>query len=121
VPVDTYNAELEQLMAKSRPKGASAEGTPVAATAGGDAAQPHLLPFFGSAAVLKTLSGADAEVVTLAPPARARQSATATDHAETQTGRLKKTQRSSGGAKPKASRVKRASANDPPPFSLFGF
>lgn len=120
VPVDTYNAELEQLMAKSRPKGAP-EGAQVAAAAGSDAAQPHLLPFFGSAAVLKTLSGADAEVVTLAPPARARQAATATDYAETQSSRPKKTQRSSGGAKPKTPRVKRASANDPPPFSLFGF
>ncbi len=121
VPVDTYNADLEKLIAKSRPK-AAPEGPLISAAAAGDPAQPHLLPFFGSAAVLKTLSGADAEVVTLAPPARPRQAATATDHAETQTpGRSQKAQRGQGGTKSKTSRVKRASASDPPPLFLFGF
>ncbi|OYW53506.1 MAG: hypothetical protein B7Y80_14800 [Hyphomicrobium sp. 32-62-53] len=128
VPVDTYNADLEKLIAKSRPK-AAAEATVVAAAAAGDVApaadgqQPHLLPFFGSPAVLKTLSGADAEVVEIAPPARVRQAATR-DHSDTRADApaagTKKSARAPGGAKPKT-RVKRASANEPPPFSLFGF
>ncbi len=129
VPVNTYDADLEKLIAKSRPK-AAPEVTFVAATAAGVAGdgtpaaegtpQPHLLPFFGSPAVLKTLSGAEAEVTALAPAARPREAATARDHIAAPT-REKKSVHSTGGHKAKPPRVKRATANEPPPFALFGF
>lgn len=129
VPVNTYDAELEKLIAKTRPK-AAPEVTFVAATAAGvagdgtpaaeGAPQPHLLPFFGSPAVLKTLSGAEAEVTALAPAARPREAATARDHIAAP-AREKKPVRLTGGQKAKPHRVKRATANEPPPFTVFGF
>jgi len=128
VPVDTYDADLEKLFAKTRPKTAG-EPTVVSASVAGsvmpaatDAQQPHLLPFFGSPAVLKTLSGADAAVVEVAPQARVRQAATAQDHAEAPVPpRTKKAGRAQGGEKIKTTRMKRASSSEPPPLSLFGF
>lgn len=126
VPVNTYDADLEKLIAKTRPK-AAPEATFVAASVAGDVTPavdgvppPHLLPFFGSPAVLKTLSGADAEVTALAPPLRPRPATTARDHTATPT-REKNPVRTTGGQKAKPQRVKRATATEPPPFSLFGF
>lgn len=125
VPVDRYDAELEKLLAKTQPK-PKPEATFIAAATTGETApastdaEPHLLPFFGSPAVLKTLSGADAEVTELAPPARQRQTATARDHTEPP-AREKKPARTDAGKKTKPARTKRATANDPPPFTLFGF
>ncbi len=120
VPLDTYDADLEKLLAKSQPKPKDSATVVAASASDGGQAQPHLLPFFGSPAVLKTLAGTEAEVTLLAPPARARAKAAASDHAEGE-ARPRKAPRGTGGHKSKPSRVKRASASDPPPFSLFGY
>ena len=125
VPVDTYDAELTKLMAKSQPK-AKEPATLVAASVQGGAGQsagdqqPHLLPFFGSPAVLKTLAGEDATVTSLSPPARVRQSAPSREHSETEP-REKTALRAQAAKKAKTARVKRATVSEPPPFSLFGF
>ena len=121
VPLDTYNADLEKRLVKTDPARksalvvASATGTPPQP----ETPQPHLLPFFGSPAVLKTLSGADAEVTTLAPPQRPRTVVTATDRTEPAT-RGSKSARAHTGHKAKPARIKRATADDPP-FKIFGF
>jgi peptidoglycan/xylan/chitin deacetylase (PgdA/CDA1 family) len=126
-PVDTYDAELTALLAKSsppaRPKAELVATAPGAADTASDApATPHLLPFFGSPAVLKTLSGADADVTTLAPPARSRVAVTTRDHPITEVDPHKagKGDRVRTGQKKKPARTANR-PSQPPPFSLFGF
>lgn len=126
-PVDTYDAELTALLAKSsrpaRPKAELVATAPGAADTASDApATPHLLPFFGAPAVLKTLSGADAEVTTLAPPARSRVAVTTRDHPTTEVDPHKagKGDRVRTGQKKKPARTANR-PSQPPPFSLFGF
>lgn len=120
-PLDTFNADLEKRLVKTDPARkspliiASVTGTPPQP----EAPQPHLLPFFGSPAVLKTLSGADAEVTTLAPPQRPRIVVTTNDHTET-VNDGSKSARAHRGHKAKPARIKRATADDPP-FNIFGF
>lgn len=115
VPLDTYDADLQKLLVKSQPKAAE-QPTVIAASAAGS----HLLPFFGAPAVLKTLSGQDAEVTTLSPPARQRAAATVVDHAE-HGAREQKTERARGGPKAKPERIKRVTADQPSPFMMYGF
>lgn len=118
VPMTTYDEELLKLLEKARP---SAAGKPalVANTVGepGAAAPAHLMPFFGSPEVLKTLSGTDAEVTTLSAPARSRATeAPSGKHAESQPSAAGERRRS------KSVRTKRsATAENPAPFSLFSF
>ena len=118
VPVATYDAELLKLMAKEHPEPA-AKAELVAANAtpeSGSAAPEHLMPFFGSPEVLKTLSGADAEVISLSPPARTRaMAASSGEHSESETAKTGERR------KPKSVRSKRASTAEPAPFSLFSF
>lgn len=124
VPLDTYDAELERLLARSQPKApeslalvaASATSTPLPTDQG---PSPHMLPFFGSPAVLKTLSGQDVDVVTLSPPPRLRAAATDRDHTET-AAREHKSERARGGHKVKPARIKRAN-DSPSPFMMYGF
>jgi peptidoglycan/xylan/chitin deacetylase (PgdA/CDA1 family) len=118
VPVTTYDADLMKLMAKDR-SGPVAKPGLVAAAAppvAGTAAPPHLMPFFGSPEVLKTLSGADTEVTSLTAPARPRATAVSTGtHAESQSGQAADRRRT------KSARSKRAATENPKPFSLFSF
>ncbi|MCU0954313.1 MAG: polysaccharide deacetylase family protein [Hyphomicrobium sp.] len=84
----------------------------------GTGAQAHLMPFFGSAEVLKTLSGADAEVTSLSPAARTRAMAVSSgEHSESDTAKTGERR------KPKSVRSKRASTSsaEPAPFSFFSF
>jgi peptidoglycan/xylan/chitin deacetylase (PgdA/CDA1 family) len=127
VPVATYDEELTALLAKSSPAARSkaelVATAPVAAdTASDAAATAHLLPFFGSPAVLKTLSGADAEVITLTPPARSRVAASTREHptAEVEPANTGKRERVRTGQKKKPARTANR-PSQPPPFSLFGF
>jgi peptidoglycan-N-acetylglucosamine deacetylase len=126
VPLDTYEPEMEKLLAKAHPKPAeraaviAASGTPVPMVPDGGAA-PHLLPFFGSPAVLKTLAGQDAEVTPISPPARIRAAATSRDHTEKTVARERKGERIRAGQKPKETRTKRASAEPPSPMMMYGF
>ena len=120
VPLDTYDADLEKLLVKSQPK---ATGVPsvIAASADASGTASHLLPFFGSPAVLKTLSGEDAEVTAISPPARMRAAATTGLHTDVATPQERKSERARGGHKVKPERVKRATAGEPSPFMMFGF
>lgn len=118
VPLATYDADLLKLMAKEHP-GTAAKHELVAASAApeaGTAAPAHLMPFFGSPEVLKTLSGADAEVTSLSAPARPRAAAASSgDHAEYQQGPKGDRRRT------KSVRSKRAATETQKPFSLFSF
>ena len=93
----------------------------IAASADASGTASHLLPFFGSPAVLKTLSGEDAEVTAISPPARMRAAATTGLHTEVATPQERKSERARGGHKVKPERVKRATAGEPSPFMMFGF
>jgi peptidoglycan/xylan/chitin deacetylase (PgdA/CDA1 family) len=120
VPVATYDAELLKLMEKVRPGPAAKPELVAANTApeAGTGAQAHLMPFFGSAEVLKTLSGADAEVTSLSPAARTRAMAVSSgEHSESDTAKTGERR------KPKSVRSKRASTSsaEPAPFSFFSF
>lgn len=119
VPLETYDADLQKLLVKSQPKAADQPAVIAASAAPSDAGS-HLLPFFGAPAVLKTLSGGDAEVTTLSPPARERAAATVADHSESGT-REQKIERARGGHKAKPERIKRATAGQPSPFMMYGF
>lgn len=121
VPITSYDADLLKLMAKQRPQPAGEASSAIPAGAAEDqpAGTANLMPFFGSPAVLKTLSGADAEVTELSPPARSRAAAAATrDHADVQpaAGNGKAEKR-----KAKPARVKRVDTKPAPAFSFFNF
>jgi peptidoglycan/xylan/chitin deacetylase (PgdA/CDA1 family) len=128
LPVDTYDAELTALLSKAAP--AARPKAEVVATAAPDdpgtasdaQPAPHLLPFFGSPAVLKTLSGADADVTTLAPPARPRVAVSTRDHqaADEAPPAAGKSARVRPSQKKKPARTSNR-PTEQPPFSLFGF
>jgi peptidoglycan/xylan/chitin deacetylase (PgdA/CDA1 family) len=120
VPITSYDADLLKLMAKQRPRPAGEAASTIPAGTAED--QPvgtaNLMPFFGSPAVLKTLSGADAEVTELSPPARSRAPAAATgDHADLQPAGNGKVDK----RKAKSARVKRVETKPAPAFSFFNF
>lgn len=126
VPLDTYTPELEKLLAKSHPTKVE-QPTVISASAttaqiGTDTTSPtHLLPFFGSPAVLKTLSGQDVEVTALDTPARVRVTTTSRDHTEKIVAREPKSERVRGSSRAKQVRTKKASNETPMPMTLFGF
>jgi peptidoglycan/xylan/chitin deacetylase (PgdA/CDA1 family) len=118
VPMTTYDADLLKLMSKQRPRPAGEAASTIPAGTAED--QPggtaNLMPFFGSPAVLKTLSGADADVTELSPPARLRAPTAAVgDHADAEpTAKTEK-------RKAKSARLKRVEPKPDPAFSFFNF
>jgi hypothetical protein len=116
-------ALLSKSAPASRPKAELVAATATGAPDATNDAQPapHLLPFFGSPAVLKTLSGADADVTTLTPPARPREVATARDHqaADEAPPKAGRGERVRSSQKKPSRATKRATAQ--PPISIFGF
>lgn len=120
-PLDTYDAELAVLLARTRPAKPVDDGlVQVSAGAPPQGERPHLIPFFGEPAVLKTLSGADAEVTELAAPARIRSATGVNVHqaGEEAPPRPAKFQGAKTSAKTKP---KRATAAGPSPFNMYGF
>ena len=75
----------------------------------------------GVAGMLGALSGEDAEVTAISPPARMRAAATTGLHTDVATPQERKSERARGGHKVKPERVKRATAGEPSPFMMFGF
>lgn len=125
VPLDTYDTELAGMLAKAKPK---REKTDEVKTASADADTTseagHLIPFFGSPAVLKTLSGEDAEVTSLSPPPRVRAAATSREHQmgeETQDRAQKSSSRKTSSASSRKKKRRAYKAPQPQPFTLFGF
>lgn len=113
--LDTYDSELKPLLAKAQPP---VKAT-LAAASGSEISTPHLMPFFGSPAVLKTLSGQEAPITTLSPPARQRSAATARDHQETVVAATHGAR--PAGRKAKTAKTKRNREQVQVPVSLFGF
>jgi peptidoglycan/xylan/chitin deacetylase (PgdA/CDA1 family) len=114
-PRADYDEDLKKLLAKAGPASAAAAAT----VATDEVSRAHLVPFFGSPAVLKTLSGVDAEVAAIAPAARPRaraaagaESDEAPDVAAVTTHRPKRARRVI---------AKRAKSVQAAPVSLFGF
>jgi peptidoglycan/xylan/chitin deacetylase (PgdA/CDA1 family) len=125
VPLDTYDTELAGMLAKAKP---TREKTDEVKTASADADTTseagHLIPFFGSPAVLKTLSGEDAEVTSLSPPPRVRAAATSREHQmgeETQDRAQKSSSRKTSSASSRKKKRRAYKAPQPQPFTLFGF
>lgn len=128
VPLDTYDAELAALLAKSQPKKTSpakdGAGDVVEASAEAPGAgTSHLVPFFGSAAVLKTLSGQDADVTTLSPPPRLRAASTNRDHqlGDAAPAAARKSAKSQKSKSRLTAKRQKQKAPQPAPFTLFGF
>ncbi|MDX2306765.1 MAG: polysaccharide deacetylase family protein [Hyphomicrobium sp.] len=116
VPLADYDSDLKPLLEKAMAKGVpSSDGA--TATIDGQ----HALPFFGSPAVLKSLSGEAVEVAALAPPARERAVTSADKH------RSDDAAIGDAGTRPKARnkwrpRVKPAKATaDPAPLLFFPY
>ena len=115
-PLDTYDADLAPLLAKAQPA-ATAEAGAVT----GDEPASHLIPFFGEAAVLKTLSGDDVEVATLSPPPRERTVARPRDHVEGAAGANPDRKKLRGKTDARRTKVKRSTETQFQPFNPFGF
>ncbi len=115
-PLDTYDADLAPLLAKAQPA-ATAEAGAVT----GDEPASHLIPFFGEAAVLKTLSGDDVEVATLSPPPRERTVARPRDHVEGAAGANPDRKKLRAKTDARRTKVKRSTETQFQPFNPFGF